>query len=319
MLSLLAVAHVYARKAGIEGLPPEELGDPWEILRNYWTFAIPLGLIFYMLGSGYSPDYAVFVAILGVAGASLLSRHTRLTIPQWGKILEVGARRSLTVGGLAGCLGIIIGIVFRTGIGTKLSILVVDLSGGYLILAVLLTALVTFVLGMGVSSITADYLLLSVLIAPALIELGATPMAAHLLIIWYSQTSNLTPRSAAGPSPRPPSRARTLEDGVFRLPESAVHLPHSNRLRFRRPPEPGLNLPFFWTLLTASLSAVCFGGAVIGYLAGPLNMWQRFFLAAATVALFEPHLLLDVIGVVLLALVAVWQTLGRRKANQEAA
>ena len=68
MLSLLAVAHVYARKAGIEGLPPEELGDPWEILKNYWTFAVPLGLIFYMLGSGYSPDYAVFVAILGVAG-----------------------------------------------------------------------------------------------------------------------------------------------------------------------------------------------------------------------------------------------------------
>ena len=320
MLSLLVVAHLYARKAGIEGLPPEELGNPWEIIRNYWTFAIPLALIFYMLGSGYSPDYAVFVAILGVGGASLLSRRTRLTIPQWGKILEVGARRSLTVGGLAGCLGIIIGIVFRTGIGTKLSILVVDLSGGYLLFAVLLTALVTFVLGMGVSSVTADYLLLSVLIAPALIELGATPMAAHLLIIWYSQTSNLTPPVCGGAfTAAAIAGAHPWRTGffAFRIGLFIYLIPVA--FVFGDLLNPGLNVPFFRTLLTAALSAVCFGGAIIGYLAGPLKIWRRFLLAAATIALFEPRLFFDFIGVLLLALVVLWQILGRRRANQEAA
>ena len=210
--------------------------------------------------------------------------------------------------------------MFRTGIGTKLSILVVDLSGGYLILAVLLTALVTFVLGMGVSSITADYLLLSVLIAPALIELGATPMAAHLLIIWYSQTSNLTPPVCGGAfTAAAIAGAHPWKTGffAFRIGLFIYLIPIA--FVFGDLLNPGLNLPFFWTLLTASLSAVCFGGAVIGYLAGPLNMWQRFFLAAATIALFEPHLLLDLIGMALLALVVVWQNLRRRRANREAA
>src|SRR5690606_5789510 len=122
----------------------------------------------------------------------------RLSVASWVNVLTVAAKRSLMVGGLAGCLGIIIGVVVKTGLATKLSYIVVDASNGYLLAGIVLTALITFLLGMGVSSVTADYLLLSVLVAPALTELGASVMAAHLLIIWFSQTSNITPPVCAG-------------------------------------------------------------------------------------------------------------------------
>jgi len=313
ILSLLLVAGAYAHKHGIGGLPREELGDPWHILKTYWAFAIPIVLVVGLLVAGYSPDYAVFIALPSVIVASLFSRETRLTARRWVQILDTGARRSVTVGGLAGALGIIIGVVVKTGISAKLSHVVIDLSGGELLIGIVLTALVTFFLGMGISSVTADYILLSVLIAPALIDLGASMMAAHLLLIWYTQTSNLTPPvctvafAAAAQAGAPPWKtgffAFRIGLFIYLIPIAFVF---GNLL----------DLDDTWGVaraaVTTALAAWCFSGVIVGYLAGVLSVWQRLVLGVAMVSLFEPGLYLDLVGVALLLAVLLWQRARRR-------
>jgi len=106
--------------------------------------------------------------------------------------LITGAKNSLTVGATAGVIGIIIGVVTMTGLGIKFSSIVLSLSGGILPFTILLTALGGYIIGMGVT-ITATYILLSVLAVPALMDLGVPLLAAHLTVFWFCETGGVTP------------------------------------------------------------------------------------------------------------------------------
>ena len=203
--------------------------------------------------------------------------------------------------------------MIKTGIAIKLSHIVIDFSGGYLLIAVLLTAFTTFFLGMGVSSVTADYILLSVLIAPALIGLGAPVMAAHLLIIWYTQTSNLTPPvctvafAAATIAEAHPWKTGFL---AFRFGLFIYLIPlaflFSGMLDFNDP------AVLIRSVVTVSIAAYAFSGAVIGYRAGNLGSWQRLLLLIATGTLFHPGVITDIIGVAIVVVVIAFQLFARR-------
>jgi TRAP transporter 4TM/12TM fusion protein len=308
VVGLLFIADAYARKHGIKGIDRSELADPREILRHHWAFITPIALVVGLLVVGYSPDWAVFVALPSVILASLLSPRTRLSLRRWIAILELAVKRSLTVGGIAGCLGVIVGLVVKTGIAAQLSHLVIDYSMGSLLLAVLLTAIATFFLGMGVSSVTADYILLSVLIAPALIQLGAPLMAAHLLIIWYTQTSNLTPPvctvafAAAAIADAHPWRTGflALRFGLFvyLLPLGFLF---TGLLEYQ-------NVPVFvQSIVTTTIAAFAFAGVVVGYMFGALSMLQRLVLTASALMLFDPRGVTDIAGAALLGMVAAYQ------------
>jgi TRAP transporter 4TM/12TM fusion protein len=315
VVSLLMIADAYARRYRIEGLPRSEFGDPWALLKIYWPFLIPIGLVIGLLVSGRSPDAAVFYALPSVVVVSLLYKETRLPVARWMEIFDLGVRRSLTIGGIAGCLGIIVGIVIKTGLAIKLSHIVIDYSSGYLLVAVMLTALATFFLGMGVSSVTADYILLSVLIAPALIELGAPIMAAHLLIIWYTQTSNLTPPvctvafAGAAIADAHPWRTGFL---AFRFGLFIYLLPlaflYGGLVDFGDP------LLLIRTTVAACISAYAFSGALIGYRAGMLAVWQRALLLAASFALFHPSWPAISLGTGLTVFVIGYQLIANRSA-----
>ena len=312
---LLFIADAYARKHDIKGIDRRELGNPREILRHHWAFVIPIVVVVGLLMVGYSPDWAVFVALPSVVVASLFSPRTRLSPRRWIDILELGVKRSLTVGGIAGCLGVIVGLVIKTGISAQLSHLVIDYSMGYLLIAVLLTAVATFFLGMGVSSVTADYILLSVLIAPALTGLGAPMMAAHLLIIWYTQTSNLTPPvctvafAAAAIADAHPWKTGFL---AFRFGLFVYLVPlgflYTGLLDYQ-------NVPVFaQSIVTITLAAFAFSGVVVGYLFGNLSPLQRALLMVSALTLFDPRLLTDLAGAGLLALIVAYQRWRRRTA-----
>jgi len=236
-----------------------------------------------------------------------------MPVRRWLEIFDLGVRRSLTIGGIAGCLGIIVGIVIKTGLAIKLSHIVIDYSMGYLLVAVMLTALATFFLGMGVSSVTADYILLSVLIAPALIQLGAPIMAAHLLIIWYTQTSNLTPPvctvafAGAAIADAHPWRTGFL---AFRFGLFIYLLPlaflYGGLVDFGDP------VLLMRTTVAVCIAGYAFSGALIGYRAGMLSAWQRVVLLAASCALFYPSWTAIGLGTVLTIFVIGYQLIVNR-------
>ena len=106
--------------------------------------------------------------------------------------IQTGARNTLIIGATLGVIGIIVGTISLTGIGLKFSDIIISLAGGHLLPAVLLVAVASLVLGMGVP-VTAAYLITAVLAVPPLTEMGVALLAAHMIVYWFSQDSNITP------------------------------------------------------------------------------------------------------------------------------
>lgn len=319
-LSVFMIVDGYARKHKIVGLPPAELGEPRKIAREYWPFALPIVVVTAIMASGRSADAAVFWGIPSIVAASLIARGERPTPSQWIAIVVTGVRNTLAVGAIVGCLGIILGVVTKTGLAVSLSYLVVDWSFGSLFAAIALTAVATLALGLGVSSVTADYFLLSILVAPALVNLGATAIAAHLLIIWYTQTSNLTPPvcvstfAAAAIAKSDPWKTgwTAFRIGLF-IYVIPVMFVYGDLLSVSQP------LAMLQSTALLALSALTFSGAIVGYLFGAVGAVGRIGLAVTTVLLIYPNWILDALGVAFLCGFLIFQLIRRRSQSRLAA
>jgi len=103
-----------------------------------------------------------------------------------------GTENSLKIGATVGVIGIIIGVLTFSGLVLTFADIVIELAGGSLVLTILLIALASLVLGMGVP-VTAAYLITAVVAVPALTHLGVNEIAAHMIVYWLSQDSNITP------------------------------------------------------------------------------------------------------------------------------
>jgi TRAP transporter 4TM/12TM fusion protein len=108
------------------------------------------------------------------------------------KASRAGAENSLKIGATVGVIGIIIGVLTYSGLVLTFADIVIELAGGSLVLTILFVALASLVLGMGVP-VTAAYLITAVVAVPALIHLGVNEIAAHMIVYWLSQDSNITP------------------------------------------------------------------------------------------------------------------------------
>lgn len=122
-----------------------------------------------------------------VRGADIRSEMRRFVIAA-----RYGTLSSLKIGGTVGVIGIIIGVFTYSGLVLTFADIVIDLANGRLWLTILLVALASLILGMGVP-VTAAYLITAVVAVPALTELGVQPIAAHMIVYWLSQDSNITP------------------------------------------------------------------------------------------------------------------------------
>ena len=137
-----------------------------------------------------------------------------VSVDQRKKILQAlarSARDTIPLVSAAACVGIVIGVVTLTGIGTKLPVTILGVAQGSLLSALVLIMISSIVLGMGLPT-TAAYVVLAALGAPALVQLGVPLLAAHLFIFYFGCISNVTPPvslaafAAAGISGSPPIR-----------------------------------------------------------------------------------------------------------------
>ncbi len=149
------------------------------------------GLIVFLL-AGFSVFRAVTLALLVVVFLSAWNRRTRLGVGRLLAALERAAEASTALVAAAACVGIVIGIVTLTGIGTRLPALILPLAQDHLILALLAIMVSSIVLGMGLPSAVC-YLLMATLIGPVLAKLGVVPLAAHLFIFYFGMMSMVTP------------------------------------------------------------------------------------------------------------------------------
>ncbi|MCG8691321.1 MAG: TRAP transporter permease [Minwuiales bacterium] len=186
------MVHLEAEKHGIEKVPKERLPRFGEVMRQGWHLLLSLAVLVALLVVGYTPMLSAFWAIITLIALSFISKSTRMSAADLLAAFETGVRSTVPVTIACACAGIIIGSVFTSGLGLKFTYSVIDLAGGQLLVLLVLTALAGILLGMGMTT-TAVYITVAALIVPALVEIGVTPMAAHLFAFYFGVVSSITP------------------------------------------------------------------------------------------------------------------------------
>ena len=267
-----------------------------------WPFLVPIAVIVGMLWVGYSPVMTAGAGALGVIIGTSFSGRTRMTV--WRIIQALGdtTLRILPVAGACAAAGLVIGGLSMTGLGMKAASVIIQLSGGTMVVTLLLAAFVTIILGLGMPTPSA-YILGAVLVGPALSEVGVPILEGHMFLLYYAILSALTPPIAVAAL----AAAAIAEEDPFIIAFDAVRLAAV-----------GFLMPFVFIWNPAILGqgtglAIAFvgvGGVVaalavavsfewIGKATGSRTAWPlRGLLTLGAAASVAPNLLISAVGIV---------------------
>ena len=188
--SVFVMIHYEAKKHNIVGEKQDV--SAMEILKKEWYYILPLALITGFMLKGYSAGYSAIVGLVTCIVISWFKKETRIGLKGFLEASRDGTENSLKIGATVGVIGIIIGVLTSTGLVLTFADIMISLAKGSLVLTILMIALASLILGMGVP-VTAAYLVTAVVAVPALTHLGVNPIAAHMIVYWLSQDSNITP------------------------------------------------------------------------------------------------------------------------------
>jgi len=328
LVGLLYYVGVYAsvhflcmKHPHVTALRPDEVPSFVEALRENWPFLLPVVALVVGLGMGFSPSFAAVVAIVVAGLASMMRRQTRLSAGQWLDALAQGAQDSLVVGVTAAPVGTLLAALLLPGAALLFASWVVHFAGGKLFLALIFTALASFILGMGVS-VSATYVLLAVVAAPALIEMKVPTLAAHMFVLWVSQYATFTPPFAlaayvgaalAGANPfQTALKSMSLAKPMYIIAFQMMYSP----LLFLN----GLRWDAVASFLLTAVGLVAFSALAERYLLRALRWPEMGAAAAATVMLLVPgNYLVNAGGLALFGLLVVYQTVEVRRSPAPAA
>ena len=232
----------------------------------------------------------------------------RFTLRSFFEALEGGAQTALGVAVACACAGIIVGVITMTGLGLKFSAVIIDLSHGILFFTLALTAIVCLIMGMGVP-VTASYIIVAVIAAPALTKLGVLPIAAHLFVFYFAVLADITPPvciaayAAAGLAGANPMKtgftATKLGIAAFIVPFFFCFDPALMGL--------GDPLHVILSMISAILGVIALAGAAEWYYLRPNKHYESIILLVAAVCLIKPGWITDLIGLALLLIVSYAQ------------
>jgi TRAP transporter 4TM/12TM fusion protein len=302
---VFASVHFQARVAGIEAMRRADLPRVWPILRRGWHFIIPLAaLIYFLLVRAYPPELAGIYSILVAIASSFLTRDRSLwmTWPKFVRACEDSVRRWAPICAITGAVGIMVGALALSGVGIKISDFIVALSGGNLPLLLLMVGVTALIVGMGLDSLPA-YITLATLLAPAMIKLSVSPLAAHLFVVYWGLASFYTP-----PMCLAISVVITISgSGVWETGWEAVRLGIAAFLvPFAFVFDNGLLFEGSWphiaaAFCTAAIGAIALAAAIQGYAFGRLRAWVRAIVALGGLLLVSPSLTLSLAGLAAIA------------------
>jgi len=277
-------------------------------MRSQGHLLLPVIIIIFLLVRGYTPQTAGFWAIISVVALTAVKEKTRM---KWDVILaalETGARNAISIAAVCACAGIIVGAVIMTGMGLKISRLVLEASGGYVILGLMFIMLASIILGMGMTTVSA-YVILAVLAVPALVKMGVIPLAAHMFVFYFAIFSNVTPPvaisayAAAGIAQGDPFR--TSVEG-FRICLGTLLIPYM----FVFGPSllmQGTTLNIAQSVVTAFIGILCLTAALQGWMFVRMNNAVRVMTGIAALLLVYPYFFYSMVGIVLFVVIVLIQ------------
>ena len=299
--ALLLQADCYAAKNRLEGAEDDQIPSGREVARQSWIFVLALVVLIYVLLvlrlETYAPWYATGVLILG----ALIDPMFRGRVLQVGTMLsEAGAALAQLIGILAG-VGLVVGALSITGVGSAFARELVQYANGNVYLLLFYGGVTSFVLGMGMT-VSACYVFLAIILAPALTQAGLNPMASHLYILYWGMLSYITPPVAlAAITAASVGKADAMKTGfaAMRLGLILFILPVFFVL------EPALigqgsAGEVAMAILTAGFSVLILSAGISGwlYMAGRLGTAERAVLIVAALLSLYPEPLTDIAGVI---------------------
>jgi len=310
---LFVVVHLEAVKRDIPVLTDEELPGIRSTLLGGGHLLVSLVVFAAMLIAGYSVMYASFWAIVATLIASYAKRSTWLTPKELLASFVDGAHAVLPVAAACASAGIIIGVITLTGLGLKFSSLIIAVAGDNQVIALILTLIASLVLGMGLPT-AAAYILVSTLVAPALVNLGIDLLAAHLFCFYGAMLSSITPPVAMAAY----AAAGLANANPFRIAVTAVRFGIAAFI-----------VPFFFVMnpaligigdmvtivmaaITATIGSVAIAAGVQGWLLVRMSVIERIGIFGGGLLLMAPEIKSDLVGAVLVAAVVGYQWYRRK-------
>ncbi|MFQ5682563.1 MAG: TRAP transporter permease [Candidatus Binatia bacterium] len=304
-LIVFVSVHLQACKDGIQALPRAELPELWPAFIRGWYYLIPfIALIYFLVIKSYPPGMAGIYTCGFVLVTSFFSRDRSnwLTPRRIVEAFDEAVRRWIAIATITASVGIMIGALELSGVGIKISRFIVDLAGGNLPLTLLFVGIVSLIVGMGLDA-TPAYITLATLMAPALIRLGVSDIAAHLFVIYWGLASFYTPptciavfvtSSIAGSRVWETGReAVNLGIAAFLIPFAFVF---NDGLLFHGSVE-----HIFLAIVTSTVGAVLLAAGVRGYFFRNLNLLQRLVVFASGLLFIAPGVTMPLLGTVLAA------------------
>jgi TRAP transporter 4TM/12TM fusion protein len=190
--AVFIMVDFYSMKNGIKGESKDKLKNSFEVFKGGWNYLIPPVLLVILLSVHVNIIRSVFWAIIAIPFSTMIRKSTRLSLKDFLKSLSEGAISALTVVAILSTASIIVGLVNFTGLGVMISTILLKLAGGNLFLLLVLTMISSIILGMGVPPVAA-YIVLSILVTPALIKMGVWFFAAHMFVFYFSVLAEITP------------------------------------------------------------------------------------------------------------------------------
>ena len=191
-ITLSMTVYVDANKRQIPITPKEERLNASKVMKEGWLYLIPLVVLVTMLITGFSAQKSAFYAIIISIIVGFIKNKESMNPKRFAQALKEAASGIGPIAAACLVAGIVMGIINMTGLGLKISGIIISLADGRLIVALILAMLTSLLLGMGLPT-SAAYMILAILVAPAIVDMGVSPMAAHLFILYFGALSTITP------------------------------------------------------------------------------------------------------------------------------
>jgi TRAP transporter 4TM/12TM fusion protein len=301
-LCLMIQADAHAALHGIKGSSKEECPLFIDVMKKGWPYIVAVFLLVYFVLFLWREAQAAWIATLALLVITLFMREVRLTPKKLVDLLESSGKFLAELTSILAACGLIIGAMAVTGVAHSFSHEIVTFAGGKIILLLILGAFTSFILGMGMT-ITACYIFLAIVLAPALVSMGYNPLAVHLFVLYWGMASFITPPVALGAfAGATVAGADPIKTGfqAMRLGITTYFIPFFFVL------EPALIgegpiLKVIQAFFTCIVGVALIGSSIEGYVLGlgKIPSWSRPIIFISGLLMTIPEGRTDVIGFVL--------------------
>jgi TRAP transporter 4TM/12TM fusion protein len=307
--SLYWVIHIEALKNDLRGLPESEMEPIGQVLAEGWHLLIAPVVLFYLLVfQAYTAAFASFIALIIAILIGASRKVTRVSLRTLLDSLNDGVRQAAAITALIISIGLLQAAIVATGLGPRLTEIILNISDGSLIVTALLAVVAATLLGMGMPTPIA-YLMLAMFAAPAIITAGAPVLGTHLFLFYFAIKSGSTPPVAlvavvAAGIARANWWSTSVAAFVHSLPGFIVAFMflYSGALLMQ-----GDVISIVMAALTASVGVFAMAAGIQGWCVDWISWIERLALIAAALSLIKSGGLTDSVGLAVVAGIAAFR------------